>query len=167
MAAIYTPQTIKYFGMLGNQGKAAAASAGTLGPLGEAQYNTAKSNAQLQYGQGIAQNAYQRGQAQAQYGDQRSGLIRQFGQLRERLPYASNAMGMLGSGVWHRQLNKALGDQQYNLGILRRQEAGALGGYDLMRTQLEQTRSNALANLIAQRTGGLQQIALNKKPIGM
>lgn len=142
------------------------AKGGVLPPLQNVQFQQGIANANSGYGQQLAQNAYNRGQSQAGFGQQRTQLLQQFHDMRQQMPYQANAQGILGSGIWHQQLQDAAKNQTQALGALQLQQGGAVGQFDLLRQQLEQQRAQQLANLRAQRVAALQQQSLNLQGLG-
>lgn len=149
----YGQQAQNYYKML-------EARAGTLPPQQEVQLQQGMSNANLQYGQQLAQNNYQRGQTDQQYGDQLANLQRAIEQRRTIMPYGYNARGLLGSGIWRQGLQDFSTGNALQYGQLSRQRAGALGGFTLAQQQLEQQRNAQLANLKQQKAAALQQQGL-------
>lgn len=123
------------------------ADQGNLDPQDYNWFRTSNRKINDTYQLGASQNQYQQDSLRNAYARQQGDTARQFTQARSRLPGSFARRGMLNSGAYQR----ALTDFATARSTANANQLGAfndqLGGYQLARSQLEQTRSGGIMDL--------------------
>lgn len=130
-----------------------------LGPEDLAYFASAGNRINDTYGYGIAQNQYAQDVLGQTHGRNLEDLQRQYGIMRDKLPGGYAARGLLNSGIYASGLQQFGQLQQDALARLMLEFQQQQGGYGLERSQLEDVRSKALADIESQKAARLQAIA--------
>lgn len=132
-------------------------------PLGlpagaEAQFGQQRQAVGEQYQTSLAANDYARSGTQQDYIARFRDLADMFNKQREQLPYGANARGLLGSGIYRQGLQDYAQHRTRAYGDMNAAQTQQLGGFDLVRKQIESQRAQALASIEAQRQAMMGQI---------
>lgn len=132
-------------------------------PLGlpagaEAQFGQQRQSVGEQYQTALAGNDYNRSGVQQDYVRQFRDMADSYNKQREQMPYGANARGLLGSGIYRQGLQDYAQQRTRAYGDLNTAQTQQLGGFDLVRKQIESQRAQALASIEAQRQALMGQI---------
>lgn len=143
------------------------ADAGDLGPEDYNWFQTARRKVNDSYSLGVSQNQFSKDSLSNAYARSQGDLASKYALARPNLGTSYAKRGLLNSGIYQQGLVNFNTDQGKAYSDLASAYQDQLGGYDLARSQLEQTRAGATQDLADQEAARRAAVAASLRAAGL